>query len=218
MGSFLYHGPNMLRRGHRLAAASLCLALGALGVPGPASAKSHLWKFKELFSNADGSIQYVEMDVVDPAGTGEWLTLDKQLASRNHVYIIPVNLPNENTFQRSMLFATPAFAALPGAPAPDFVLPARFFDPAGDELRYRFTLDVFSFGPGELPTDGQLALKRSDRSKPVNTPENFARATATINAAGAAVDGVWPPLLILSVLAALALEQVHRRRRRAAAH
>lgn len=87
--------------------------LGALALADPAAAKSHLWKFKEIFSNADGSVQYIEMDVLDPAGTGEWITSQQRLASLDHVYIIPANIPNENTFQRSMRFATLAFAALP---------------------------------------------------------------------------------------------------------
>ncbi len=208
----------MPRRGRSIAAASLCLAVGVFGVPCPASAKSHLWKFKEIFSNADATVQYIEMDVVDPSGTGEWMTLGHQLASRDHVYIIPVNLPNENTFQRSMLFATPAFAALSGAPAPDFVLPAGFLDPGGDELRYRFTFDVLAFDPGELPIDGHLALQRSDRSRPLNSPENFARQTATIDAAGPVVRGIWPPLLVLALLGAVGFEQLHRRRRREEAH
>lgn len=196
--------------------ALVCLALGVFALPRPALAKSHLWKFKEIFSNADGTVQYVEMDVLDPTGVAEWQTLDKQLASRAHVYLIPVNLPQQNTFLRSMLFATPAFAALPGAPTPDFIIPAGFFDPAGDELRYRFTLDAFAFGAGELPTDGHDALKRSDRSTPLNSPENYAQQTATIDASGAEVNGVWPPLLGVVVLAALGLHAMSRRRESAA--
>jgi hypothetical protein len=202
----------MRRRGHRRIAAGCGLALGVLGFVDPAMAKSHLWKFKEIFSNADGSVQYIEMDVLDPAGTGEWVTIQQQLATRDHVYIIPVNLPNENTFQRSMLFATPAFAALPGAPTPDFLIPAGFMDPSGDELRYRFTLDLFAYTDGELPIDGRHALVRSDRSRPLNSPENFAGATTSIDV-GAAVSGVWPPLLVVALLLGVRLEAALRRRR-----
>ena len=173
-----------------------------LAFPVDAFAKSHLWKFKEIFSNADGSVQYIEMDVLDPAGTGEWRTINQELASNGSVFIFPANLPQENTYLRSMLIATPAFAALPGAPTPDFVIPAGFFDPAGDQLRYRVSLDTFSFVPGELPVDGLLALQRSDGSTPVNSPTNFAGVTGSVDASGGvAVYGVWPPLM----LAALAL-------------
>jgi len=187
----------------------VCLALGAAAVPSalpaPAAAKSHLWKFKEIFSNADGSIQYVEMDILDPAGTAEWVTGGQRLESRSHALVIPNDLPRLNTADRSMLFATPAFAALAGAPVPDFTIPAGFFDPAGDELRYRFVLDVMTLAPGQLPTDGRRALQRNDGSTPVNSPENFAGATATIDGTPAAVGAVWPPLLALALLGALAL-------------
>lgn len=200
--------------------AFVCLAVGGLtlllsfALPRPASAKSHLWKFKEIFSNAEGSVQYVEMDVLDPSGTGEWETLGRALSSGSQTYIIPIDLPQQNTFQRSMLFATPAFANLPGAPTPDFVIPPRFFDPAGDEIRYRFTFDIFSFAGGELPTNGQHALQRSDRSTPLNSPENFAGVEATIDAPGPPpVSAIWPPLLALVAGAGFAFEAISRRRR-----
>ncbi|MEZ4334336.1 MAG: hypothetical protein R3F35_21500 [Myxococcota bacterium] len=190
----------------------LSLALGLAGLPGQARAKSHLWKFKEIFSNADGTIQYVEMDVLDPAGTAEWVTVGQHLTSTHRDYVIPTDLPNENTYQRSMLFATPAFAALPGAPAPDFVLPPGFFDPAGDELRYRSVLDVFAFSAGELPTEGRLALRRSDRTTPPNSPENFAGIESTIDASGAAAVGGLRPLLLLPVLILVLALHAHWRR------
>jgi hypothetical protein len=88
-------------------------------------------------------------------------------------------------------------------------------DPQGDELRYRFTLDVFAWAAGELPTDGHRALLRSNRSTPTNSPENFAGATATIDASDPEVDGVWPPLLGLVVAAAFLFR---RRLARAAGH
>lgn len=184
----------------------LSLALGLVGSPGTARAKSHLWKFKEIFSNADGTIQSIEMEVIDPAGTSEWVTVGQHRTSTHQDSVIPIDPPNENSYQRSMLFATPAFAALPGAPAPDFVLPAGFFDPAGDELRDRSVLDVLVFATGELPTDGRLALRRSDRTTPTNSPENFAGVEATIDASGAAaVGGLRPRLLLPVLILALAL-------------
>jgi hypothetical protein len=199
----------MTRRARSKVAAFVCLAVGAAAIPSalptPAEAKSHLWKFKEVFSSADGAIQYIEMDVPDPSGTEEWVTGGQRLESRGHVLVIPNDLPRVNTADRSMLFATPAFTALPGAPAPDFTIPAGFFDPAGDELRYRFVLDVMTLAPGQVPTDGLHALQRSDGSTPVNSPENFAGATATIDGTPAPVGAVWPPLLGIALLGALAL-------------
>lgn len=195
-----------MRRIHaRLRSVSIVLLPLLLAVPAPASAKSHLWKFTEIFSNADGSVQYIEMQVTEFAGVAEWETGGRRLSSDAQLYFIPANLPEENTFQTSMLLATPAFAALPGAPTPDFLIPAGFFDPAGDELRYRLTFDVFAFGPGAMPVDGVLALEREGLGTPVNSPRNFAGETGTIDASsGVAVYGVWPPLLVVGLLLASA--------------
>lgn len=189
----------MARPARSLVSVGLGLALASQALAGTASAKTHQWKFKEIFSNADGSVQYIEMEVIDPSGTDEWGVFGNRIETRDEIYFIPSNLPNENTYLRSMLFATPAFAALPGAPTPDFIIPAGFFDPLGDELRYRIIHDTLAFDAGELPTDGQRALARSDRSTPLNTPENFAGETATIDASSNVVSGLWPPLIVVVV-------------------
>jgi len=202
----------MIRAGSTLRSSSLALVV-LLVLPAAASAKSHLWKFTEIFSNADGSVQYIEMQVLDSAGTAEWATMGQRLSSDANVFAFPSNLPEENTVQRSMLLATSAFAALPGAPTPDFTIPAGFFDPDGDELIYRFTLDVFSFGPQTLPVDGVLALERIGLGTPVNSPTNFAGETGMVDASGGVeVDGVWPPLLLGGLLAGVGLRLARSRR------
>src|SRR5262245_52093765 len=105
---------------------ALCFAL--LTLPQPAFAKSHLWKFTEVFSNADGSVQFIEMFVFDPAGTAEVQLAGFPLTSSSSTFVFPHNLPNQNTFHTWILLATPAFASLPGAPTPDYIIPAQFFD------------------------------------------------------------------------------------------
>jgi hypothetical protein len=151
--------------------------------PERAFAKAHLWKFTEVFSNADGSVQFIEMFVFDPAGTGEWFFRGHKIESNGVVYTFPNNLPtDENTFQRWVLLATPAYAAIPGAPTPDFVIPAGFFDPAGDELRYRTALDILVLPPGSLPVDG-IHSRLRDGTIAINSPINFAGAAASIDVA-----------------------------------
>jgi hypothetical protein len=165
----------------------LCL-FAVLGAP-PASAKSHLWKFTEVFSNADGSVQFIEMFVFDPAGTAETQLKNFPLSSNANVFVFPNNLPNENTFQRWILIATPAFAALPGVPVPDYIIPASFFDPAGDELRYRTMLDILPLAPGALPVDGIHSLMR-DGTTEINSPTNFAGVEGSIDVSVECSDGV----------------------------
>jgi hypothetical protein len=155
-----------------------------LAAAGAAHAKSHLWRFTEVFSSADGSIQFVEMRVFDPAGTGEWIINGMELSSNANSFIFPHNLPQENTFERWMLIATQAFADLPGAPTPDFTLPENFFDPAGDVLLYRQFRDTLTIPPATMPTDGIHSLEREfssgDLSTPTNSPTNFAGETGSV--------------------------------------
>jgi hypothetical protein len=178
--------------GGRAVRIAFVLALVAGLVPLPASAKSHLWKFTEVFSNADGSVQFVEMFVFDPAGTAEWQFRGFTLESAGQVFTFPSNLPRENTFERWVLLATPAFAALPGAPTPDYVIPAGFIDPEGDELRYRTMLDILPLPAGALPIDGVHSMAR-DGAIAVNSPINFAGVAGSIDVApcrnGADDDG-----------------------------
>jgi hypothetical protein len=160
---------------------SLTLALlVALGLPQAASAKAHLWRFTEVFSNEDGTVQFIEMFVFDPAGTEEWRLAGKLLESESNTYVFPDDLPRQNTFQTWMLIATPAFASLPGAPTPDYILPPHFFDPAGDELRYRTSIDALTLPAEGFPVDGIRSYLR-DGSVAVNSPTNFAGQTGSID-------------------------------------
>jgi len=161
------------------------LALATMLVAGgPASAKNHLWKFTELFSNADGTIQFIEMQECCGSDV-EVQMASADLVSNANVYHFPNNLvgPTAHTW---ILIATAGFAALPGAPTPDFILPDGFFDPAGDTLRYRFGTDIVTIDPSELPTDGVHSLERvgfagSNFGVGVNSPINFAGDTGSVS-------------------------------------
>lgn len=170
----------------------IALALAA-GLAGSAMAKSHLWRFTEVFSTADGSVQFVEMKVFDPAGIGETQFAGKPLTSNANTYLFPSNLPDENTAQRWVLIATQSFADLPGAPTPDYILPPNFFDPTGDQLRYRATVDQITIAAGALPQDGVRSLMKDASgalSTGLNDPTNFAGDTNRVFAGGAVfVDG-----------------------------
>lgn len=150
------------------------LALAALGsllclVPGPALAKSHLWRFSEAFSDPTGKYQYIEM--VECCGSQvETQFGGFTLMSNAHVFTFPGNLIG-NTAHLWVLIATADFAALPGAPTPDYLIPRGFFDPDGDTLTYR-TVDSWTLAPGALPQDGVHSLQR-DGSVTVNEPQNF---------------------------------------------
>ena len=188
-----------------------CALLLALALPGAASAKSHLWDMLVVFSNAQGNVQFINMFVSDPEGTEEWLMGGMLLESDANTYVFPSNLPmNQSTFQTWVLIATQDYADLPGAPTPDYIIPPNFFDPAGDELRFRSFIDVFTIPPGAMPTDGTHALER-DLSTPVNVGINFAGDSGSV-VAGVPIPGLSPgaALLALGALSACAAAWVWR--------
>ncbi|MCA9283742.1 MAG: hypothetical protein KDA22_00905 [Phycisphaerales bacterium] len=152
------------------------VAMGAFA--SSAAAGSHLWEFSEVYSNADGSIQFIELHVPVNAG-GETFVGGKSITSLStgNSFTFPNNL-NGNTAFKYLLLATPDFAALPGAPAPDFTIPAGFLNANGDTLKYH-VYDTWTFGA--LPNDCIQSLDR-DGSTGMNTPTNFPGVSGMVDA------------------------------------
>jgi hypothetical protein len=156
-------------------------ALAAMAGASLAFAGGHTWRVSEVFSNADGTIQYVEVGEAF-GGAAEVNTNGHAVTSNANSLTITANVPAPTTFKK-ILIATPAFAALPGAPTPDYILPpgsVPFFAIAGDSVRY-VPYDTYTFGAGVVPTDGVLSLNR-DGSVGCNTPENTAGQIGFVNA------------------------------------
>src|SRR5439155_1122479 len=84
----------------------------------------------------------------------------------------PSNLPSSSTASRSVLIATPGFAAL-NLVTPDFTIPARFIPTDGGTLDYASGTDHISLPP--LPTDGATAIHRNARQVPVHVAGNAGR-------------------------------------------
>src|SRR5262245_23872112 len=134
--------------GSPMRAALLVLVL--LLAPLSASASFHLWDITEVYSNADGSVQFVELFVTF---NGENFIGGHTLSSSSTSYLIPSDLGG-NTANHHLLFATPAFAAQPGAVPPDFTLPAaNFLSTVADTINFA-GVDSFAYVAGALPTDG----------------------------------------------------------------
>ena len=175
----------------KLEAGALALCLFMLGAP-PARAASHLWRFNELFSNADGTVQFIEMQ--ECCGSTEEVFLQsKWIIARhaNHKYTFRSNLTG-NTANKYLLLATQGFADLPGAPAPDAIIPSGFLPVAGDTLDYWQYPDATRIY-GALPLDGVTALlvgpgpdgisgTDDDIYQPAtNSPTNYAGQSGSIN-------------------------------------
>ncbi|MGE3165409.1 MAG: dockerin type I repeat-containing protein [Planctomycetota bacterium] len=141
---------------------------------------SHLWVIHEVFSTADGTVQFIELQECCGADAetdleGLWI----HAVAHVSYFFFPADLPT-GTANRSLLLATPGFAALPGAPVPDYIIEDNFFDTVSDVLSYYFFPTAeFQFGGGQLPLDGIHSLAR-DGTVSVNSPTNFAGATGSI--------------------------------------
>ena len=182
-----------------LVALSLATALVAL----PARATFHTFVINEIFSNADGSIQYVVLhESLGMNGqstlTGHALTAVQGMGMPNN-YAFPIDLPGgscdsyygcmpANTANKFVLIATTGFAAL-HIVTPDYIIPNGFLPLTNGTINYA-GVDQVSYA--SLPTDGVTAISRAGMAMP-NLATNFAGATGSVSAAAAAVNyqGLW---------------------------
>lgn len=158
------------------------LAFVASALAWPAQAAFHLFRIDQVFSNADGSVQYVVLrEVTGSNGENFWAgnrLETTSAAGAKQQFVFPANLPSTATASRSVLIATNGFAAL-GLVAPDYTVPDGFIPAGGGKLDYANGTDEITFAA--LPTDGGTAIDRNG-THVAATPKNFAGATATLTA------------------------------------
>ena len=155
------------------------LALSVSG--GSALAGSHLWRFNEIFSNVDGTIQFIEMHEIGGSEL-EIALLDKWVESEatGARFVFPDILvaPTANKF---LLLGTARFAALPGAPTPDYIIQENFFSTDGDTLRYwAYSFATAEYGPGDVPLDGVSSFDLAGGTA-VNSPTNYAGESGSVD-------------------------------------
>jgi len=165
-----------------------------VAAPSRSFAAHHLWRFSEAFSNASGSVQFVELFCTaageanlgnGPSGQPWTITSGGQT----------VNLANlstavHDTGNTSLLLATSSFAALPGAVPPDFIIPANFLSTGGGTLNYASSTDTWAYGA--LPTDGVHSLSKSGATitTTVNSPTNYSTGAAGSVSLASGVPGL----------------------------
>lgn len=168
----------------------LALFLAILSAALPARAIFHLWSISEVFSSADGKVQFIEF--VALAGGQQFLAGHVLTAAGEagpaRSFTFPSNLPGDSAGRR-FLVGTAGFAAL-GVVTPDYVVPDGFVSAAGGTISFAGGADEWGHPP--LPTDGRLSLSR-DGTTAVNSPRNFSGATGTVDvpAADFNVQGLW---------------------------
>ncbi len=148
-------------------------------------AGSHTWDVVEVFSNGDGSVQFIE--IKECCGLPNEVNIGWVRSNANgNQYNFPANLPAGSTANAHVLLGTVAFAALPGAPTPDHPIPANFFNTSAEPspgVEY-YVYDDFVFSVGQLPTNGKDSLNRVGASIVAgpNSPTNFAGVSGNVDA------------------------------------
>jgi hypothetical protein len=168
---------------------SVALAVAFLAAPLRAGAASHLWRFEEFFSTADRKVQYIEMreiggSEIETNISEHWYATNGY--NQDHSQLLGYDLPF-GTANKRFLVGTQSYAvkaAQEDLPAPDYILPDGFFDPAGDTIVWWF-YQTITIPPGVMPTDGYRSIRVVDPSTPsyveeTNSPTNFAGETGTI--------------------------------------
>jgi len=161
----------MWRFGQVVAAACLALTCAV------AHASFETWVVDEIYSNGDGTVQYVvlhesqglnQQDVL----LGQRLTVTRAGIARS--FVLDHNLPSMLTAGKRLLVASSGFAAL-GIITPDYVMPNRFLPIDGATLDYA-GVDQVVYPP--LPIDGANAFYRGGTIK-ANVATNFLGATTS---------------------------------------
>ena len=148
----------------------MCATAVALVAP-LAGASFHLFEIETIYSNADGTVQYVVLH--ESSGTnGENFLMGHQLSAQHGAVVkrftFDHDLPSGQTANRYALIATQGFAAL-GIVTPDYIMPSGFLPTDGGTVNYA-GVDQVTYP--SLPTDGSLALKRNGQTAQ-NEARNF---------------------------------------------
>ena len=197
-------GVNMARvSGARL----LVAGVASLLVAGAASAGSHLWRFSEFYSSPDRKIQFIEMQEIGGSDfetglSNHWYATNTYNLDHSELLGSNLTLPTAN---QKFLVGTESYAALPGVPAPDYVLPDGIIDPSGDTIVWWF-YQTIEIPPGVMPSDGVMSISVEDPDIPtytvgVNSPTNLAGDTGSVVLPSAVPSGrAWGiPLSLLLV-------------------
>lgn len=203
----------MCRSLHHPSVAGLVAGAVVLSAASPASATFHLWAFQEVFSNDDGTVQFIELFT---NSNSQQFATGEQFRSSQGGNINTYTFPNDTpapTAGHHLLIATAAFAALPGAPTPDFIMPDGFlFAPNG--LLENLSLGGPTYSYASLPTDGVLSLGPDGSTTAVNSPTNFAGDSGSIDVSAPDVPATstWGLAILMLLVVSVGTTVIQKRR------
>jgi hypothetical protein len=175
-------------RGSLLCVRIFAVAMAAFASWSVAAAATFTWAIADVYSNADGSVQYIQL--IETSGqdglnalTGLTIVSGEVLPTGTifKTFTFDHDLPSASTANKSILIATPGYTALsvivpPGTlprplAAPDYIMPARFLPTDMGSLTFN------AAGQGVfwlmLPIDGVAAQGTAGAFTP-NVATNFA--------------------------------------------
>jgi hypothetical protein len=144
----------------------------------PAQASFHEWNINEIYTNADGTVQFVELfTTFNSQQFTDGLTIRASQGANTNDFVFPDNTPAP-TGNHHLLIATTGFASLPGAVTPDFTLPDGFlFSPDGTVNFIGADSRTYT----SLPTDGVLSIHYPGENTDTNSPTNYAGQSGSVN-------------------------------------
>ncbi|HEY3179657.1 MAG TPA: sialidase family protein [Casimicrobiaceae bacterium] len=157
-----------------------CACVVALVAASVARADFATFVIDEVYSNADGSVQYVVLREAQGVNGGNLLagrTLTATHAGVSKAFMFPTDLPTATTANQRVLIGSNGFAALSPI-APDYQMPDRFLPTDGGTVTYA-GVDQITYAA--LPVDGSNALRRSG-AVGANLATNFAGQTFAVPA------------------------------------
>lgn len=134
----------------------------------------HLWKINEIYSNADGTVQFIEFTTTfgnQQFVSGQTVTTQ---GTSTKTFSFPGNLPSDSA-NKKFLMGTAAVAAASGV-TPDFIIPNGFLSLGSGSVNFA-GFDLVNYA--SLPADGTLSIDRTGATA-TNSPTNFAGQSGVV--------------------------------------
>lgn len=170
--------------------ARIALGVVSLAVSLNAQSAFHLWKINEIYSNADGTVQFIEFTTTfgnQQFVSGQTVTTQ---GTSTQTFTFPGNLPGDSA-NKKFLMGTAAVAAAGGV-TPDFIIPNGFLSLTNGTINFA-GFDIVSYT--SLPLGGTLSIDRLGASA-ANSPTNFAGVQGMVVIANPTPPG--PPIIGLA--------------------
>ena len=144
-----------------------------------AHASFHLWDFSEIFSNSDGTIQFIELTTSSATEQelGGQSIVSSGVGGVDQQFMFDSDLSG-STSNRTVLLATQRFSNLTGL-TPDYLIPDGFIPVGGGTLNFGEGSDILNFNREQLPLNGRQSLAGNGQAQDAS-PTRFDGMSAEI--------------------------------------